>query len=523
MVKVSEALFGRIVQRVEQLVQKRAGAGQATKLTPEDKQYLTAELRVILAQSSSVSNKDLAKLANSVFARRVMGEDAVASNVAPRATQPRGTLSQAKSNSYLPPVPSGSGNACSQSTGPPIPDDDTSRACSRLSDIDGYSRGSRPRDSESRASCLNSRPGRTPINPTPPYEGSMYGESSYGGSGYGSSARRANKLAQGIQNDVAQYLAEKQRNLEKRRFATERHRADLEMQMQEREFQKQAQRDADRRAHEELQKAQEEHEAERMAAVEKKREQFKRLKDDKSNDLQQRNNEKQTRINQELEEDRRAVKKMQQQLVNERQRENERKLANRRKVLDLGSELRDKERDTNMHKKQLILAEREEFYKNLSDIDKKEYRRQEQARQKREAFQKHQAHVDTMADRILQKGNKGWIEMGDAGRERAEQERVKKAMQDETEEAHRKRMQQMEKNRVCLDKQLEEKKLLDMSEKEREQKVHGQLVRHLKLIEEKERQRVVDKRRLEEEHRRTLDQQVHDRRALRDMEVTGGY
>ena len=64
MVKVSEALFERIRERVEYLIHKRVGEG--VRLSGEEKAVIRDELKTLIAGAHSISNKDLARVASRV-------------------------------------------------------------------------------------------------------------------------------------------------------------------------------------------------------------------------------------------------------------------------------------------------------------------------------------------------------------------------------------------------------------------------------------------------------------------------
>ena len=117
-----------------------------------------------------------------------------------------------------------------------------------------------------------------------------------------------------------------------------------------------------------------------------------------------------------------------------------------------------------------------------------------------------------MAPKLSQKGNTTWVNLGNIPAERMEQERVKRLITEEYAAQSRKRQERACINKAELDLQIQEKHHLTKQHQEHEDHVHGQLLRHLKMVEDRERTRKAEQRQLEQAHKRTLDMQVEHRR-----------
>ena len=120
-----------------------------------------------------------------------------------------------------------------------------------------------------------------------------------------------------------------------------------------------------------------------------------------------------------------------------------------------------------------------------------------------------------MAGLISQKGTTRWVDLGDVDSERRDQERVKRLLEEEVHRETERRLKQATSNKADLDRQMAERERLMGNEREKEAAIHGQLMRHLQMVEDKERTRRVEQRRLEAEHKQQLDVQVQNRRIER--------
>ena len=113
------------------------------------------------------------------------------------------------------------------------------------------------------------------------------------------------------------------------------------------------------------------------------------------------------------------------------------------------------------------------------------------------------------------KGDKNWIANCDVTAERKEHQVIKESIEIEKHNDGARKAETAARNRESLDRQVAEKRAAVAHERKQDAAVHKQLLRHLQRVEEKEKQRKLHRRKVELEHKLTLDNQVDDRRKAR--------
>eukprot|EP01060_Flectonema_neradi_P000936 TRINITY_DN10552_c0_g1_i2.p1 TRINITY_DN10552_c0_g1~~TRINITY_DN10552_c0_g1_i2.p1 ORF type:complete len:160 (+),score=37.36 TRINITY_DN10552_c0_g1_i2:546-1025(+) len=154
-------------------------------------------------------------------------------------------------------------------------------------------------------------------------------------------------------------------------------------------------------------------------------------------------------------------------------------------------------------------------------LERRECERREHRENRRRAFERHQQVVDNMVTQSgATKGDKKWIANNDIAAERKEHELIKETMEKEKLSDGARKAERAARNREGLDKQVAEKRAAAARERKQDAVVHKQLLRHLQRVEEKEKTRKLYRRKLEVEHKKTLDDQVDDRRRARVNDLT---
>eukprot|EP01060_Flectonema_neradi_P000935 TRINITY_DN10552_c0_g1_i1.p1 TRINITY_DN10552_c0_g1~~TRINITY_DN10552_c0_g1_i1.p1 ORF type:complete len:242 (+),score=55.60 TRINITY_DN10552_c0_g1_i1:232-957(+) len=238
-------------------------------------------------------------------------------------------------------------------------------------------------------------------------------------------------------------------------------------------------------------------------------------------ELEERRNEKRDREKHELEEDRAHVLAITSQIASEKNEKEQHQKALRRQVQEYGELLREKERDKRAFAKARVENEREAAELHMALLERRECERREHRENRRRAFERHQQVVDNMVTQSgATKGDKKWIANNDIAAERKEHELIKETMEKEKLSDGARKAERAARNREGLDKQVAEKRAAAARERKQDAVVHKQLLRHLQRVEEKEKTRKLYRRKLEVEHKKTLDDQVDDRRRARVNDLT---
>ena len=284
MVKVSEALFERIRQRVEHLIQRKLGTGG--QLTDEERGVIKSELKVLIANAPTVTDKDLARIAVKVSHWKAQHPDGSSGggNRGGHVPSSREGASRADASSVvgssLPPVsvtPRSVGLVAQQqqehaSSGPLLRhgDGDSGNGHSRRR---RSSRGTEETPSRSSASVVSSS-----IVPRPP--------------GRPQKSRTQCIWANGISEDVERYRKEQREVSHRMRENAERHRLELARQVSERRTLQELEKTNDLRFVETQRATNEQREEEHQRALEDRRAKHAREKEDRCSELQKRQAQK---------------------------------------------------------------------------------------------------------------------------------------------------------------------------------------------------------------------------------------
>eukprot|EP00754_Rhynchopus_humris_P009313 Rhum_TRINITY_DN13982_c0_g2::Rhum_TRINITY_DN13982_c0_g2_i1::g.66500::m.66500 len=344
MVKVSEALFERIRQRVEHLIQRKLGTGG--QLTDEERGVIKGELKVLIANAPTVTDKDLARIAVKVSHWKAQHPGGAASgsggnrggNVSAVAPSLREGASRADASSAvessLPPVsvtPRSVGLVAQQqqqlehSSGPLLRqhgDGDSGNGQSRRR---RSSRGTEETPSRSSASVVSSS-----IVPRPP--------------GRPQKSRTQCIWANGISEDVERYRKEQREVSHRMRENAERHRQELARQVSERRTLQELEKTNDLRFVETQRATNEQREEEHQRALEDRRAKHAREKEDRYSELQKRQAQKEREAAKAREENDLVSKEIRKALEDEKEHIARKSTQKRQQVKELGSYLREKQR-----------------------------------------------------------------------------------------------------------------------------------------------------------------------------------